>query len=82
MIIHNLSHKFYSRYGDTIDPSTFTAVINGVNVFQSFNPLPGTFETVSVPVQDGRNTLKFTVDGIVDGGRTATDRDRLVFIVS
>jgi hypothetical protein len=53
-----------------------------VDITQSFNPVPGTFEIVTIPLDTGRNTLKLTLDGIRDDGRTATDRDQLVFVVN
>lgn len=69
------------RYGNTIDAATFTAVLNTIDITQSFSPSSGTFEFVTIPLEDGRNTLKLTIDGIRDDGKTATDRDSLVFKV-
>ena len=68
-------------YGDTINAGTFQATLNGVP-FDSFNPGTGeTWETVSIPLEPGRNVLVLKVEGAKASGRTATDTDRLVFIV-
>lgn len=67
-------------YGAEIDASTFQAELNGVSVASIFTPTAGGNETVSVPLQPGRNVLELSVVGNVDG-RSATDRDRLTFIV-
>jgi hypothetical protein len=67
-------------YGDTIIPSTFAVELNGIP-FPWFNPVPGTSQTVAVPLYRGRNVLLISVDGTLADGRTATDRDRLTFAV-
>ena len=38
-------------------------------------------ERVTIPLSPGRNVLAISVDGTLPGGRTATDRDRLTFVV-
>ncbi len=68
------------RYGTTILPATLQASLNG-QPFVGFLPLPGTSQTVTIPLSAGRNTLLLTVDGVRSDGRTATDRDQLTFIV-
>jgi VCBS repeat-containing protein len=67
-------------YGPTILPDTFQAELNGAP-FLGFTPVPGTSETVTIPLSSGRNILLLLVDGVRFDGRTATDRDRLTFIV-
>jgi VCBS repeat-containing protein len=67
-------------YGDTIDANTFQVELNG-QPFGDFNPGAGTFETVNIPLSPGRNVLLLTTDGVRSDGHTATDRDRLTFIV-
>jgi len=67
-------------YGDTIDPATFQATLNGAPL-GGFTPIPGTHETVTIPLGPGRNVLLLEVQGVRNDGRTATDRDRLTFIV-
>lgn len=71
--------KIIINYGKTIDPITFEATLNGIDVSSSFNPIPGTHETILLSLDEGRNTLKMTVDGIREDGRNATDRDSLGF---
>ena len=67
-------------YGTTIDTYTFQATLNK-EPFYGFNPSANTFETVSISLTPGRNVLVLMVDGVRDDGKTASDRDRLVFIV-
>jgi hypothetical protein len=67
-------------YGSTILPATFQATLNG-NPISGFTPIPGTDQTVTIPLASGRNTLVLRVDGVRTDGHIGTDRDRLVFIV-
>jgi hypothetical protein len=67
-------------YGPTIIHGSFQAVLNGAPFF-GFTPKPGMSETVTIPLSRGRNVLSLNVDGMRSDGRTATDRDRLTFIV-
>lgn len=67
-------------YGNTIDPATFQAFVNRVPS-GAFNPVAGTSETVNIPLASGRNVLLLLVRGVRSDGRTATDRDRLTFVV-
>lgn len=67
-------------YGSTIIPGSFQAVLNGTPFF-GFTPKPGASETVTISLSHGRNVLSLNVDGVRSDGRTATDRDRLTFIV-
>jgi hypothetical protein len=72
--------------GETVDPSTFSATLNGTNVTSFF--VPGTasgqmvaiFEIGTSPLVVGKNVLITSVSGIVPGTtRTATDVDRVTF---
>jgi hypothetical protein len=67
-------------YHAAIDPTTFQADLNGAAVTSLFSPTPGSHEIVSIPLQTGRNVLKLSVTGSVDG-RAGADRDQLVFLV-
>ena len=67
-------------YGDTILPETFTAELNSNPIANQFSPAPNSDETVLLNLEPGRNTLKLSVNGILDTGREATDTDRLIFI--
>jgi len=68
------------EYGNITDPDNFSAVLNGQNISTDFAPSPGSVESITIQLQEGRNVLVLSVDGIRTDGKTATDRDRLVFI--
>ncbi|WP_303902919.1 hypothetical protein [Thiohalomonas denitrificans] len=40
------------RYGQELDPSTFVALIDGVDISTRFHPKPGTVEAVNIPFED------------------------------
>lgn len=67
-------------YGTQNVVGSFSAVLNGTDVSTLFNPTPGTFEVINIPLQAGSNVLKLSMDGNL-GTRVATDTDRLVFDV-
>ena len=67
-------------YGATIDPLSFDASLDGTSVAGFFTPIPGTSETVTIPLLSGRNTLLLSVEGLKPSGQTAKDRDRLTFV--
>jgi hypothetical protein len=67
-------------YAPTVIPSSFSAVLNGTDVSNLFNPTPGGFEVVNIPVVSGSNVIKLSIDGNL-ATRVATDSDRLVFDV-
>lgn len=68
-------------YNSTIQPGSFSADLNGVDITPIFNPAADASEVITIPLQSGRNVLKLSIDGMVDSGRIATDTDRLVFLV-
>jgi PKD repeat protein len=67
-------------YGDII-ADTFQATLNGVPFAGFDSAVTGGWETVSIPLEPGRNVLVLKVKGKKVSGRLATDTDRLVFIV-
>ena len=75
-----LSFNVTIIYGSTINTATFKASLNGVS-FGGFSPVAGSSQTVAVPLSAGRNVLLLIVEGTRSDGATATDRDRLTFIV-
>jgi hypothetical protein len=75
------SYNVHLYYGKTIDPTTFTAKLNKQDISSLFSPQPFTDEEVIIPLQKGRNSLEFSIDGKKPDGRTAKDSDRLVFVV-
>lgn len=68
-------------YGAGIDPNTFSARLNDVDVTDRFAPASGKSESVEVPLVTGTNILRLSVDGTTERGTIARDADRLVFIV-
>lgn len=77
------------KFGPTVDPTTFHAELNRVDVTAAFHPgtaggadLVGYFAVGASPLVFGRNVLLVTADGLVPGTtRTQTDRDRITFTV-
>lgn len=67
-------------YGATIDPQSFRAALNGVDITSKFHPVPGTAEAVTVPVA-GTTKLQLSVEGRKASGGRATDSDTLTFLV-
>ena len=68
-------------YSAAVIPSSFSATLNGVDISSSFHPVEGSFETVTLSLQAGKNTLILTIDGTRTDGHVARDTDRLVFNV-
>jgi len=67
-------------YSAETQPGTFSATLNGADVTSLFHPTAGGHEFVSVPMQSGRNVLALSISGNLPS-RTATDTDRLTFLV-
>jgi len=67
-------------YDSTIIANSLSATINGTILTSLFHPVPGSFETVLIPLRKGSNTLQLSIDGNLSN-RAATDTDRLVFQV-
>lgn len=74
------SYSLMVFYGETVDPTTFRAELNGQDISDSFHPVAGGMDVVTLSLQPGRNTLLLEIAGLARG-RTSTDRDRLVFLV-
>ncbi len=64
-----------------MEPGTFSAHLNKEDISAKFSPQPFTDEEVEIPLQKGRNVLVLSIEGQKPSGPSATDRDRLVFIV-
>lgn len=79
----------FSLNGETVFHETLSIKLNGVDVTQSFHPcatvgadLVGVFFIGSSPLQEGKDVLLTSVDGVVpSNGNTAKDTDRIVFFV-
>lgn len=67
-------------YSPAVIAGSFSATLNGAPITALFNPTPGGFETVSIPLVRGSNVLQLTIDGNLPG-RVAADSDRLTFQV-
>ena len=68
-------------YGPTIDPSTFTFELNGGS-FGGLTPVPGTTQTIYVPVSPGRNVLTFSVEGVAKRHRPRTETAWFLSVLS
>ena len=68
-------------YGSTIIPTTFTATLDSQDISSLFLPVPSSDQMVSINLKPGRNVMLLSIDGKKLDGKTATDSDRLVFIV-
>lgn len=79
----------FALNGETVDRETLEVKLNGVDVTAAFLPGPadgadlvGVFRIGSSPLQDGKNVLLTSVEGLVPGtSRTAKDTDRITFNV-
>jgi hypothetical protein len=67
-------------YGKTIVPASFSAVLNGATITSHFTPAAASSEAVILALNRGRNILSLSANGTA-GSRTATDNDKLVFLV-
>lgn len=74
--------------GETVDPTTFSATLNGTDATTLFAPGPNAnqmtaiFSPGTTPLTTGKNVLITSVSGIVPGTtRTANDVDRVTFTV-
>jgi hypothetical protein len=68
------------HYKLNIVPSTYVAVLNGQKITSLFHPIPGGYETVSIPLRAGQNLLSVRVKGTVER-RSLQDVDEIGFRV-
>ncbi len=68
-------------YGACIRPETFKATLNGEDISRVFSPAPSRSQAVNLQLRLGTNVLLLTATGRLQGGKVATDSDRLVFKV-
>lgn len=68
-------------FGSTVDPATFTADLNGVDVRSRFMVVPGGASSVEFIFPSGTSKLKLSIEGRTSAGRTARDTDTLTFLV-
>ncbi|MDH5785081.1 MAG: hypothetical protein OEZ16_05650 [Chromatiales bacterium] len=79
--VNTTSYPLAVVFGSDITPASFSATLNGVDIGSQFNVAAGITSVVNLPLTSGRNTLVLSLDGLRADGRTATDTDRLVFII-
>jgi hypothetical protein len=68
-------------YGATIDPVSFKAKLDRVDISRRFKPVPGGYQVIPLKFSVGSHTLMLSVQGKRAGGQAATDTDRLAFSV-
>jgi hypothetical protein len=68
-------------YGGSIAPRSIKATLDGRDISRRFIPKPGGFQVVPLDLSQGSHTLVLSAQGTVSPGRTATDTDRLMFLV-
>ena len=62
-------------------PETLCAVLNGADITKLFAPTPRGHQMVLLKLRAGENTLTLSVQGQTSRGETASDTDRLTFIL-
>ncbi len=67
-------------YGNTIQPATFVATLNGSDITNQFHPYPGVGDAVKIPIGPGTTKLQLEVVGTKSSGGTARDSDTLTFL--
>ena len=75
------SYTVHIYYGKTVQPATFSAQLNKEDITAKFAPAAFTDEEVAIPLQPGKNVLVLSIEGQKASGKSATDTDRLVFVV-
>lgn len=78
---NTVNYQLAVVFGSSINPDSFSAILNGVDISNQFTVASGITSVVNLPLDSGRNTLVISVDGLRTDGRTATDTDRLTFVV-
>lgn len=75
------SYTIIVFYGTTIDPSTFTATLNGASITSQFHPVPGGADIVTIPLASGTTKVQLEAVGTKASGSTGRDSDTLTFLV-
>src|SRR5258708_6468616 len=74
------SYNVIIFYGQTVNPATFAATLNGVDVTSKFHPFAGSAEVVNFPIGPGTTKLQLQAVGTKSSGATARDSDTLTFL--
>ena len=67
-------------YGLTINPATFAASLDGVDITSRFHPTPGGADAVTISIGTSTTKLHLSVDGAKASGGKGTDSDTLTFL--
>ena len=76
----NSTYTVIVYYGNTIQPATFTAALDGVDVTSRFHPIPGGADAVNIAIGTSTTKLHLSVDGTKSSGGKGTDSDTLTFL--
>jgi hypothetical protein len=76
----NSTYTVLVYYGLTINPATFNATLDGVDITSRFHPTPGGADAVTIAVGTGTTKLHLSVDGTKASGGKGTDSDTLTFL--
>ncbi len=76
----NSTYTVIVYYGKTIQPATFSATLDGVDITSRFHPIPGGADAVSVAIGASTTKLHMSVDGTKSSGGKSTDSDTLTFL--
>jgi hypothetical protein len=76
----NSAYAVIVYYSRTINPATFAATLDGVNITSRFHPVPGAADVVKIAIGTSTTKLHLSVDGTKSSGGKATDSDTLTFL--
>ena len=76
----NSTYTVIVYYGSTINPATFAATLDGVDVTARFHPVPGGADAVKIAIGTSTTKLHLSVDGTKTSGGKGTDSDTLTFL--
>jgi hypothetical protein len=76
----NTTYTVIVYYGTTINPATFSATLDGVDITSRFHPMPGGADAVKIAIGTATTKLHLSVDGTKASGGKGTDSDTLTFL--
>lgn len=76
----NSTYTVLVYYGTTINPATFSATLDGVDISSRFHPSPGGADAVTIKIGTSTTKLHLAVDGTKSSGGKGTDSDTLTFL--
>ena len=72
------SFRLVIVYDRRVDPSSFSATLNGNTIVNLFHPRPNTIESVTIPIQAGHNLVQLSIAGISGRESSKTQTDSFV----